>query len=162
MPSHTWVLNQRSCKFKLSYNARKRGGGRGCNPASGSNPQPCGQSNARGRGEALGRSHLPEAGIQLALTMGPREGSETGPLGAVRLGSQQRTEPSPGGTRQVVVAGTLPREPSPLMPREPSPLMPRGRTATERVAATAERRGCKQGESYEKTCPSTQSSRRRC
>lgn len=65
---------------------------------------------------ALGRSHLPEAGIQLALTVGLHEGSETGPLGAVRLGSQKRTELSPGGTRQVVVAGTLPREPSPLMP----------------------------------------------
>ena len=84
---------------------------------------------------ALGRSHLPEAGIQLALTVGLHEGSETGPLGAVRLGSQKRTELSPGGTRQVVVAGPL--------PREPSPLCRGGRMATERVVATAVRRGCK-------------------
>lgn len=93
----------------------------------------------------MGRSHLREAGVQLALTVGPREGSETGPLGAVRLGSQQRTELSPGGTRQAVVAG------SPAKGAEP--LTPRGRDdhgagggrgggmTTERVAAA--RRGCK-------------------
>lgn len=68
-------------------------------------------------GEALGRSHLREAGVQLALTTGPREGSETGPLGAVRLGSQQRTELSPGGTRQAVVAGNPAKGAEPLTPR---------------------------------------------
>lgn len=55
---HRWVLNQRSCKFKLSYDARKGAGAEaGLRPRC--PPDPCGQSNAPGRG---GLGQKPSAG----------------------------------------------------------------------------------------------------
>lgn len=85
---HTWVLSQRSfLQVQTQLRCQEGGQGQSWTPASVSPPNPCGQSNAPGRGGLGQESHLLEVGVSWP-DRGPfmkgqrwalREGSEMGP-----------------------------------------------------------------------------------